>query len=133
MSITHTDQTPTPPQPNPAQPSHRLSWSHSLSGGFDPSGARGVGGVYLIWQANGASRRWLYVGAGADIAARLAEHQGDPRVRRHCGTGQDIHIAWAAVATLHRHGVLWYLAQTLAPLVTEPVPAARAVPVNLPD
>lgn len=133
MPIPQADQALSQAQPNTAQPNQWLSWSRSASGGFDPALARGVGGVYLIWHDNGADRRWLYVGAGTDIAARLAEHESDPRVRMHCGTGQGIHFAWAAVATIYRHGVLSYLAQTLAPLVAEPVSAARAVAVNLPD
>ncbi len=132
MPITHTDQNPNPPQPSQTQQSQYLSWSCSASGGLDPAAARGVGGVYLIWQADGAGRRWLYAGAGADIASRLAEHEADPRVRMFCGTGQGIFFAWAAVATLHRQGVLCYLCQTLAPLVSEPLPATLAVPVNLP-
>ena len=130
MSILEADQAAT--QANPAQPSQWLSWSHCTAGGLDPAAARGVGGVYLIWQGDGADRRWLYVGQGADIAARLAEYDGDPRVRMFCGNGQGVHFAWAAVATLNRQGVACYLNQALAPLVSEPLPAARALSVNLP-
>ncbi len=131
MTITDADLQARPDQPG--QPAQWLSWSRSSATGLDPNAARGVSGVYLIWQDNGGGRRWLYVGAGADIAARLTEHVSDPRIRMHCGTGCDIHYAWAAVATLYRHGVLCHLARTLSPLVSEPLPAARALPVNLPD
>ncbi len=124
----------------PADKVLQLSWSRGndgapcrltelLSNGSTP---QGVSGVYLLWTADhcGSGPNWIYVGEGRDIADRLERHSTDPRVQAHAC--REIRVAWAAVPSMYRPGVLCYLAQSLLPMVAEPIPAARAIPVNLP-
>ncbi len=122
-----------------AEPLH-LNWSRGADGapclldglsnaGPDP---HGVSGVYLLWVADscGAGPNWIYVGEARDIADRLESHHSDPRVQAYAC--REIRVSWAPVASMHRQGVLCFLAKSLLPTVTEPLPAARAIPVNLP-
>ena len=122
-----------------AEPLH-LNWSRGtdgapcrldslLSAGPVP---RGVSGVYLLWVADscGAGPNWIYVGEARDIADRLEGHSSDPRVQAYAC--REIRVSWAPVASVYRQGVLCFLAKSLLPTVSEPIPAARAIPVNLP-
>lgn len=115
-----------------------LVWSKTTNGAryrfadlaVEPVGAaRGISGVYVLYLNNGP--RWVYVGESRDIGERLAEHFADPRLQAFNGNDA-LMITWAAVASLHRQGVVCYLAGTLAPMIACPHSAARPVTVNLP-
>lgn len=118
----------------------QLSWSRGPDGGpcrlnellNNGSSPRGISGVYLLWVADhcGSGPSWIYVGEGRDIATRLIGHQTDPRVQAYAC--REIRVSWAPVASMYRQGILCYLARSLLPVVAGPLPAARAIPVNLP-
>ena len=97
----------------------------------DPTLTQGIAGVYLIWSTKGGVPTILYVGNGRDIGAMLRAQYDDPRIAAHAWSG-DLFISWAAVASVYRPGVAQYLMSTLSPAITEFVPAARSVSVNLP-
>ncbi len=118
----------------------QLSWSRGPSG-TPPSltevvrnttPARGVSGVYIFWMADrsGAGPTWIYVGEARDLGTRIVSHASDPRVQAY--RPDDIRVSWAPVASMYRPGVFFYLSQALGPMVAEPLPAARAISVNLP-
>ena len=97
----------------------------------DPSLTRGIAGVYLIWSTGGMAPAIVYVGSGRDIGALLQAQHDDPRITGHACSGE-LHVSWAAVASLYRAGVAQYLKAALSPLIAEAIPAARPVSVNLP-
>lgn len=127
--------------PGTSAPELRLSWARATDGRpnrlcdvlSDPTPVRGLNGVYVIWDpvGGGEAPRWIYVGDGADVGARLECHRCDPRILVH-DTGAKLGVSWAAVASMYLPGVLCYLSQRLSPLVSNPLPVARLVPVNLP-
>ncbi len=97
----------------------------------DLAAARGVSGVYLIWAQLAGRRDWVFAGEAGDLGSRLQRHQTDVDTT---GTASSqLYVAWAPVATVHRHGVLRYLVEMLAPNSADPLSAARPLPVNLPQ
>lgn len=96
-----------------------------------PDLLRGVAGVYVIWCLSARGRQCLAVGAGRDIGLRLAAQRNDPRIAWRADSDH-LAVQWAAVASIHRSGVVAHLTAALAPLFPEPAIAARAIPVNLP-
>lgn len=127
--------------PGTSAPELHLSWARANDGRpnrlcdvlCDPTPARGLNGVYVIWDpVNGHDGPlWIYVGDGMDVGAQLECHRCDPRILVYDG-GAKLGVSWAAVASIYLPGVLCYLSQRLSPLVSEPLPVARLVPVNLP-
>ncbi len=97
----------------------------------DSSLTQGIAGVYLIWSNTGGRPTILYVGNGRDIGAMLQAHHDDARIAAHAWSG-DLHVSWAAVASVYRPGVTQYLMAALSPQIFETVPVAREVSVNLP-
>ncbi len=97
----------------------------------DPSLTQGIAGVYLIWSTKGGQPKILYVGNGRDIGVMLQAQHDDHRIAAHAWSG-DLHVSWAAVASIHRPGVAQYLMAALSPQIAETMPVAREVSVNLP-
>lgn len=97
----------------------------------DPFLTRGIAGVYLIWSIKDGQSTVFYVGNGRDIGVMLQAQIDDPRIAAPASSS-DLEVSWAAVASIYRPGVTQYLMSTLSPLITEMVPAARALSVNLP-
>lgn len=128
----HTSQAVEPPQ-------QWLNWSPGHVGPAgqlrevlrDLAAARGVSGVYLIWRQQAGGRSWVFAGEAGDLGSRLQRHQSD--VDMTGATSGQLYVAWAPVATVHRHGVLRYLVEMLTPQTTDPLSAARPLPVNLPN
>ena len=97
----------------------------------DRSLTQGIAGVYLIWSTKGGQPKILYVGNGRDIGVMLQAQHDDPRIAAHAWS-DDLHVSWAAVASIHRPGVAQYLMAALSPQIAETMPVAREVSVNLP-
>lgn len=126
-------------QPSPTGVDLQLDWIGTLGHTScpletvwrDPSLTQGIAGVYLIWSTRGGRPSILYVGNGRDIGVMLQAQHDDPRIATHAWSG-DLHVSWAAVASIYRPGVTQYLTAALSPQIIETAPAAREVSVNLP-
>lgn len=86
-------------------------------------------GVYIIWHG-GNPGKVVYVGQGAPVADRLADHQKDARIQAYAGKG--LYVTWASVSATQRDGVERYLADEWNPLVGDAHPDVNPIAVNSP-
>ena len=85
-------------------------------------------GVYIIWHG-GAHPATVYVGQGT-IRDRLQYHRKNPQIQLYDNLG--LYATWASVPETSLDGVEKYLGDRLKPIVTEKLPDAVPISVNLP-
>lgn len=111
-------------------------WVRSPGGRFhrfivldaEKEGLSGIGGIYAIWHG-GVRPEWVYIGKSNDLAATFQELAGNGDIRNYNVRG-GLFVSWALIREEFRNGVLYFLNDSMKPLVPNPdIPGKGVTPI----